>query len=405
MSLRARLACLGLALLFVACAVLAAVADRQLRSLSSDDANARAQLIADALASRVDRALALGIPLASVHGLDQLFDDRLARFRDVAALSLLAADGRVLLRRTANGTGAGETAATAALHDRQAVVGRIVLERNPAGDSGIFHSVALLVAVACVFAALAAEAMRYSLARGRERRQSVIDNACAALAQGDFTRRLPLLPRHDFDLRPQWLAAQLRQVRERQLRIARVVQSLRKTEPDASRRAELDEALRTATGADRFASGAMQVLPDADAGPSRSRLLGVVAGVGAWVPALMLVSFWPAAESWDALHWSAIVALSCVVALGLLWSNARWRAAAWRALAEGFILGFAFAGPGLFATAAVLAQPAVAWPFSTGGVAMEIWVALGCIRSLLAGELRRPARRVPEPAPELSRAA
>jgi hypothetical protein len=391
-----RLALWGALLMLAACAVLAAAAVLQLQALSASEAQARAQLVAEGLAKRVQRAVSLGIPLDALQGVDTLFAERMADFPDIAALALQASDGRLLTLAGPAGATAlpeGPRVEAMVLDRASRPAARLVLVRHEAALLRLMRPWMLpLLALALACATLAAESLRPALAAGVRRREAVVHAAAGAIAAGQLGVRLPLLRRREHDLRPQWLAAQLRQIRERHLRVSRLVQSLRRTEPDASRRALLDQALAQACGSDQFEDA--PPLPATTQAEARLRWHALLLACAAWLLALAPV-LWagPQLRAWGPGHWAAAAALP--FALGLLGAavlargGQGGRAQPRRELAAGLATGLLFVGPGLFMTCVLALCPEAAWPKAWPGDALALWVCGGCLCSLLPG--RGPA--------------
>jgi hypothetical protein len=389
MSFARRLGLAGCALALGATFFLAWIAVAHLAVLAEEHAQVRSQRVAEGLALRVQRAVALGIPMDALAGVDAMFRQRLRESPDIEALALVDRDGRQLALHARDGgtvlPGGDLVAATVRTGDR--VVGRLLLVRSEAGELPLLRQWGpLLAACVLLLAALAHEALRFTLARGRQAREAMLARAAAAVAEGDFAVRLPLLARRESDLRPQWLAAQLRQVRERHLRVRRLVQSLRQTEPDAERRAALDRTLEEANGADRFEDVDARPL-DCSPGPQAdARWYGLWLGIAPWLPpALLATGSTPSA----AAAWVAGLAVAAAMAWHLRARHARFARIEWRQWLPAAAFGVACAGPGVWLVATAWLQPAIAWPRSATGSVLALWVALGCVTALVAGLRRR----------------
>lgn len=281
-----RFAWLGLLLAGVAALALAWTALAQIGSLAAREGQARAQLLADGISQQIQRAVALGIPLERLEGVQTLFKQRIGESPEIEALALVDAQQRVLWAYPPQAAPASQRVAAqgtvAPVSLRGQPVARVLLLRRAQGPAALLLQWAPLLLCAVLATALAAtEGVRYAVASGPRLREKLLRSMSRSVAAGDFSRRLPVLRRRSFDGRLPWLAAELRQVNEQHLRLSRLVHSLRQTEPDAVRRAELDAALVHASGRERFAEGsAREVLPLPYA--AAARWLGVLGGWLAW---------------------------------------------------------------------------------------------------------------------------
>lgn len=285
------LAIVGLLLLLLATAIAVAVAMQQLRSIAHTEAQARAQRVADSLAGRIGRALYLGVPLVELVGVPALFDQRMQQVPGLAGLALADASGQLLwlqqpgqlaTERAPLPAGIGQalpaglqvtaavrlkdseparsaqTAQTAQTAQSTESAQVILVWQDLDAGSLLGKSLLPLIAWPLAMAVLAALALQRSLRRGRMQRDAVLSGAMNHVLAGDFSHPLPALRRHEFDSRPAWLGDRLRLVNEQQLRITRLHQSLRQTEPDAVRRAALDAALAHAMENQQFRDTGIQ---------------------------------------------------------------------------------------------------------------------------------------------------
>ena len=137
-------------------------------------------------------------------------------------------------------------------------------------------------------ALLAGQVLRLAWSRGMLVREAQLRHACRLVNAGDFDWWTPPLRRRAFDNRLARLMANLRNLNETHRRIRHLGESLRNTELDPARRAELDLILREATGGDRFAADQIPPEMSVPAGPPASRrravLFAVVLGAGAALP-------------------------------------------------------------------------------------------------------------------------
>lgn len=397
----------GLLVVLVGTLVMMLVAAQQLRTLAETEAEARAQRIGDALASRVQRAVSVGVPLDMLEGVDALFEQRMRSSRDIDAVALAGADRRLLWLRSASGSATlpeGPQVVSAVQHDGQTVARIIVVWKPPQVLHILGRWAVPLLGWGVAVAALAALVLRWSWARGPCRRDAQVAAAAQRVLTGDYDWRLPADRRRDFDPRTGWLSAEIRHANELHLRIRRLVHSLRHTEPDAGRRAELEAALERATGTDRFRTDAPPQVIEAPGRGATRQLRGVGWGVAAW-----LLGAAGAALLRDGAPWVALIAL---LALGGAWAVGlalELRSTPRRALGVGLGLGLLLAGPGLV----------VPWVLATGalaqarlgpwaeGLALLVAVATLAVGCTVALRHRRQARQLQAglPAPGGDRAA
>ena len=293
LALRIRIALYSSVLMLLCAVALATVALQPLGSLSQEGAQARAQRVADSVAARIQQALALGIPLSSLEGVDALFDQRLAESAELHSLDLRDAAGQVRWQRQQMSAKVGGLAEQAMQVESAVRVGGDVQAtvrvqvRTPTWGQYLRQWAPGLLALAGLTALLAAQ---IGLPHQRWRRDRLVADAARRIATGDFAARLPVPRRQAFDQRLPWLSAQLRDLREQHRRVLRLAQSLRQTEPDAARRLALDQAVVDAVDRADFSDGAGDA-PQPGNAPQRSvslktrvtllvLLTGVVLGLG-----------------------------------------------------------------------------------------------------------------------------
>lgn len=382
------LAAWGLVLLALCALVIMAASVRQLRAVTQSEAQARAQLVADAVAAQVQRAVSIGVPLRKLEGVEALFAQRMQNRRDIEALALTDLDNRVLWARVQGGAKElpeGPRVVSPVAASGNPVAGVVLVWREPGVWSLLSRWLLPVAAMVAAIAALAAEALRYTLARGARLRDAQVVQACERIEAGDFGWRFPQGRRHDFDPRTTWLSAELRHVNELHVRIRRLVNSLRQTEPEAVRRAELDAALQRATADEQFrGEGPVPASLSVDSAAAAARWAGIVLALAAWVWACtagLLVH--------AGIVTAGVAAAVAVAGLALLGAPA-WRESrrpSGRAFATGVALGALVLGPGL-----VLA-PWLAAGVKLGGSAdlVAAAIAAGSIAMLSMG-WRAPAR-------------
>lgn len=338
----------GLVLLAACTLAVTAASMLQLRAVARSEAQARAQIVADAVASHVQRAVTVGVPLRKLEGVEALFAQRMQTRRDIEALALVDLEHRPLWVRAQGGAAElppGPRAVAAVSAGGTPVASVVLVWREPGAASLLSRWLLPVAALVAAIAVLAAEVLRYRLARGVQLRDARVGAACQRIRAGDFSWRFPSMRRHEFDPRTTWLSGEVRHVNELHLRVRRLVHSLRQTEPEAVRRAELDASLQRASGDEHFRGDDPAVVIGAhDGAHAASRFAGIVLALVAWAwcaTAILLV---------HARLLGAGPAAACVVAgLLLLAVPARHelRRRATRAAATGFGIGSLVIGPGI----------------------------------------------------------
>ena len=280
----------GLLLLGLAFVVAGWVAVFQLRELSAREASARARLVADDVVIQVQRALQASVPLDRLVGVEALFDHRLLIFDDLVSIQLQDANGKLLHVRDRPRGSPDAFSISAPVLQYTTQIAKVELRwRQPSALGQMLAWALPLGALFFLTAALASEALRYDLSTRIGRRDRLVAQACRRILSGRFDFRLQRVQRREFDTRLPWLGGQLRHLSEQSERVKRLASSLRRTEPDANRRAALDQILLTAQVDDLFTkTSARLVDPTADA--ARLRWRGVLLGLGAWV--LVAVLSW-----------------------------------------------------------------------------------------------------------------
>lgn len=339
LMLARRFAFTGFLLLLFMGLLISGLAVSQLREMALQEAQARARLVAEEMAGQIQLAVDVGIPLDRLVGVEDLFAQRMQSFQGILRAALLDTRGRVLHERRLSQADAmapvvlpisqaGEPVAWLELHWRQPVISALML---PWGLP--------LAALVALTAGLAGEALRYALTGLVLRRERLVHASCQRIAAGDLATRPPRLGRRDFDNRLPWLTEQLRHVSEQHVRVERLAQSLRQTEPDAGKRHQLDQVLARAIDHDHF-GGRPQAVAEipASAQAALQRWRGVLLGLLAWTPMAAFAGYHPALVGTGAL---ALLALLLVIAHRSHWW--RSRASAW----YGALLGGLVFGPAL----------------------------------------------------------
>ena len=263
LSASQRLGWMGLLLLLLTSLALSGVTYRLLHQLRMDSETARAQLLAQSVAQRVEHALAVGVPLEQLQGMQAFLEHRLKTHADIASIALLNADGKVLWQARADmahndASNAAQANAPVAMHSRQPLAS-VRLELQSSDLQSFAASTALLlIPVIILLSALAFLAARFSEAQGPLLRNFAARLGTRAIRNGRFDSSFVIAQRREYDLRVQNLGHATRHVHETLVRVRRLIASLRVTEPQSSRRDRLDQLLHEAEGRDRFADNGLR---------------------------------------------------------------------------------------------------------------------------------------------------
>jgi hypothetical protein len=233
-----------------------------LRERLAQEHRTNATLALRSLAASVARAHDLGIPLQNIVGLDELARSRASADGGIAALRLLDSRGRVLWRDPERRT------SSALLEVPIGTAGRLQAEFIPPNDTGLFVRLAvMLLAVAAALALPLFELARLSDLVREDFSSRYFQRQLDAVRRGDLRtvwQTLGVI----IDTRLQFLHDRLYLLNEQYQRVVRLVGSLRRTEPDAGRRARMSALLETLAERFRFSAYAApldrRVWPAAD---------------------------------------------------------------------------------------------------------------------------------------------
>lgn len=262
----ARLGVGAAGLLWLTAVILSAYTYATLAASRAAGDEARARLMAQAVAVRLDRALGYGIPLQQLVGVPALLQQRMAAYPEVDSIAVLDSGGRDLWRSMQRNTvetlplGLGLLSPPAVSVDQSLVVQGVpvgvvrLVVRSP-GLIAFMRSVAAPLTLGCLlFAGLAWLAAVLAQAAGRDSRDRAVRHAARDIFGARYDRLTLVLQRRAFDLRPQQMARAARSVHEMLVRARRQIGSLRQTEPSPSRRDWLDKLIADAEGNGRFSA-------------------------------------------------------------------------------------------------------------------------------------------------------
>lgn len=251
-QLARRFATAGLALLTLMGLMVSWVAISQLRDTAYHEADARAHLIAEDVADQIQLAIDVGVPIGQLEGVEDLFSQRAQSFSAIVRIALVDQQGRILTQKGEPEPDTLPLVVVPVTHQGVSVASLELLWRQPRVSALLLPwglPVAVLIAL---IAGLANEALRFALTGVALRRERLVLECCERIAAGDLATRPPRVSRKDFDRRLPWLSDQLRHANEQHLRVQRLAQSLRQTEPDFEKRHVLDQVLAQTVGDDRF---------------------------------------------------------------------------------------------------------------------------------------------------------
>lgn len=390
----------ALLILLLAGALMSVAAWRSLADARAADNRARAELLAQSVGQRIDRALAFGIPLARLAGVPALLQQRIDLHADIENIEVLDAAGAVLW------SAQRKAAVSQALHAASTTVGTPVVSggrsvasvrlriRGPGFVAFLRDATLPMLAGSVVFALWAWAAAVLAWRCGPMVRDRALRFSIADIEAGRFDRLTLVLQRRVHDLRVQRLARAVREVQEIQARARRLVGSLRQTEPQAERRNLLDQRLAEAEGGAVYPAAAPLLRRVFSPGP-QAAWLGLLAGASC---TLVLAAMFARAGLSAAITAALLALLAAVVCQAL--TRRRTAPAMSSALAglltlvlagllplawsgrTGLSLAAALAGAGLGLTIAATtrlrqvlqARPDDLWPENEGWMAWAGWL-------------------------------
>lgn len=234
-----QLAFAGLLLLLLTLAWLGTPTVTKLLEERSTAASIRANLVATQIAQQIEIALRMGVPLAQLEGIDELFSQHCKRHPDIRSITFMDAGGTLLHRYSLTETSEGALA-KAEIHDASRLRGRIELRYAASSNARLLIEIAALItAVSVLGGILSMLCLQYAAETGPFARDRATARLCQAILAGQTDIRLAGFRGRDFDKRPQWLSRRLRNLHESRTRLTRMLNSLTATEPSAEGRARL----------------------------------------------------------------------------------------------------------------------------------------------------------------------
>ena len=209
-----------------------------LRAADRRERVATARVVLDSIGATIAHARAFGVPEDGLVGLDDLVAARLPASSGVVALRLEDARGRVAWQRGGPAPALAIPLVSPAGEGTQ-LVG--VFEPPPGSRTRIAAAAAVLVAVAAALALVLHELARFLDLRREGFLRHFLARQLDALRAGDL--RAVWRPAGLRDPRLAFLRDQVLLLGEQHRRIVRLVESLRRTEPDAGARAAIADCL------------------------------------------------------------------------------------------------------------------------------------------------------------------
>lgn len=326
-----------------ACLAAAALADSH--AMAVNEARSRAQMHADALAQRIAGTFADSGTVRAQRTVAALIAQRLDQWPELQGVGVTLPGQRPVWQyAAASGTLPPRTPHVEARFGAPGSrVGVVSVIWSPPSFFSLMASWAPPLAAALAVIALASGwALRRAWSRGPGQRDLVVETASRQILRGNYQWRLLSEPRRrGHDLRASALAADLRHVNELHRQISRLGNSLRQTEPDCLRRADLDAILQEATSNELFIGDGPVAGVDGGAEPAN----GPWHGSWLWrLPAALLLAVgvglpWALASGvLDASHGKlayplalTAMALGGACAFVCSWGGWRLRALQWRA--------------------------------------------------------------------------
>ena len=209
-----------------------------LRAADRRERVATARVVLDSIGATIAHARAFGVPEDGLVGLDDLVAARLPASSGVVALRLEDARGRVAWQRGGPAPALSIPLVSPAGEGTQ-LVG--VFEPPPGSRTRIAAAAAVLVAVAAALALVLHELARFLDLRREGFLRHFLARQLDALCAGDL--RAVWRPAGLRDPRLAFLRDQVLLLGEQHRRVVRLVESLRRTEPDAGARAAIADCL------------------------------------------------------------------------------------------------------------------------------------------------------------------
>lgn len=251
---------LAVVLCLLAGATAAAACWSSAQSAREQQSLQRAAALAQSLAARISKALALGIPFDRLQGVEAAFAHALDGMDGMRRIALVDTNGALVRQAGAPANDARVPAMLAArtairhadAQGREWVSGFVEVHAVRAeGARFAWELCVLLLATASIGALTVSALWQWKLRRGPASRLEAIDRARQLAAAGDWTA----VPDAGPSQRDRWIhayGARVRALTERYRRVHRLTASLVSTEPEQAERRRLAGLHEHARGLDRF---------------------------------------------------------------------------------------------------------------------------------------------------------
>lgn len=279
-----KLGCAAALLLVLATAFLSQVHHSQMQAARAQAAQTRAQLMAQSIGQRLEHATAAGIPLHELVGVPEFLDRWSRSHPEVTRIAVHDMQGRLLWISHSHSAAPSEVGTgNADVAPAGFALARVSLQLQADSLHRADQRLALLIPALLLCSALAYLGAFFACAQGPWLRNHGMRLIARWVALGDYRRLLVLPQRKPFDLRVQEVANGMRRVHERVTRMRLLIGSLRRTEPQQSRRDYLDQILQQVEGQDRFADKELAIVRLV-AVQAQSMWMGLLLCLGALAP-------------------------------------------------------------------------------------------------------------------------
>lgn len=214
----------------------------------------KGQQAAASLADAIGHAREVGVPFESMVGLNELVVARQSANRDILNVAAETSNGAVLHKSGQVERGDEKVIAPILANGKD--IGKVtVWLRKPVWYDSVASPLVVLLILLLSGCIILREAAAFSMFRGIETRASAVERMSKQIREGDFYTVIVPAANHPDDPAASLLANRIRALNEKYLRLTRLVESLRNTEPDPVERRLLANINREAQAGVRFADG------------------------------------------------------------------------------------------------------------------------------------------------------
>ncbi|MFC4160072.1 hypothetical protein [Chitinimonas lacunae] len=232
--------------------LLGSIAFSRIETVRAAEVNTKARLVANGIAATISHAVTVGVPLDRLIGLEELVAARLQANPELVAIEVSDTQGRIILRPRQP---LPEQIANASARVNGLEIAQVRVGLRPPNPLRIALPLLTACAALLLLGVVAAnEAFRFLFRRGPLSRADAVRLMVAAVNAKSLDQVYRGSGQGVADPRLDWLASRIRAANERFVRVERLIASLRDTEPDADRRAELTQLQKETRGDARFAA-------------------------------------------------------------------------------------------------------------------------------------------------------